>query len=213
MALQPDTTRPPERQERRDARENRALLLEVAKRLFAEQGVAATSMKDIAEAAGVGKGTLYRHFAHKGELCATLLREDVAAFQERLDPRIGDAGEDASPLAQLDILITERVRMTETHLALFAAIEAEAGGSGRARPFRGPFGTWTHAHIVRLLGKAVARGEMPPLDVEFTADAILAAVSPPLYSYQRHERGYSVERILTGIRRLFIDGLRQDSST
>src|SRR5918997_4153046 len=72
-----------ERQERRDARENRGVLLAGGKRLFAERGVAATSMKEIADAAGVGKGTLYRHFAHKGELCHAVLREDVAAFKER----------------------------------------------------------------------------------------------------------------------------------
>lgn len=208
MALQPDVRCTPERQERRDSRQNRELLLRVAKLLFAEQGVAATSMTEIAEAAGVGKGTLYRHFAHKGELCSTLLREDVAAFQERLGPHISDEGADASPLAQLDMLISEKVLMTETHLALFAAVEEEAGGSGRARPFRGQFGVWAHAHIVRLLSTAIARGDISPLDVELTADTILAAVSPPLYGYQRHERGYSIERILTGIRRLFIDGLR-----
>ncbi len=210
MATERDTVSTPERPERRDARENRRLLLEAAKRLFANQGVAATSMKDIAEAAGVGKGTLYRHFAHKGELCATLLREDVAAFQERLEPLIGDGGGDTSPLARLDILITERVRMTETHLPLFAAIEEESGGPGRGKPFRGPFSSWTHAHIRRLLGEAVEQGELMPLDLELTADAIQAAVSPALYSYQRHECGYSVERIIAGMRRLFIAGLRQD---
>ena len=203
----------PERQERRHARENRQLLLEVAKRLFAEQGVSATSMKDIAEAAGVGKGTLYRNFAHKGELCVALLREDVAAFQEHLDPLISDAGRGTSPLARLDILITERVHMTERHLPLFAAIDEEAGGSGRARPFRTPFAVWTHAHIVRLLGEAVERGEAPPVDLEFTADAIEAVMSPQHYRFQRHASGYSMERIIAGLRRLFVDGLRQGPPT
>ena len=58
-----------DRTERRDARENRRLLLEVAKRLSADQGIAATTMKQIASSAGVGKGTLYRHFADKSN-CA-----------------------------------------------------------------------------------------------------------------------------------------------
>lgn len=198
----------PQRQERRDARENRQRILEVAKQLFADRGVADTSMKEIAEAAGVGKGTLYRHFAHKGELCTALLREDVVAFQERLDALIGDAAVVASPLARLEILITERVRMTETHLPLFAAIDEATAGARPVKPFRGRFGTWTHARIVALLAEAVAQGEALPLDLEFTADALLEVMAPPLYSHQRHASGYSLERIVDGLRRLFIDGLR-----
>ena len=209
MAEQHEATQTAERQERRDARENRRLLLEVAKRLFAERGVAATTMKDIAEAAGVGKGTLYRHFAHKGELCAALLHEDVTAFRERVGAGIQDTAHEPSPLARLDILITERVRMTETHLPLFAAIEEEAGGGGRARPFRGPFASWTHAQIASLLAEAITRGEVAPLDPELTADVIEAALSPMLYSYQRHECGYSIDRVIDGLRRLFVDGLRR----
>jgi AcrR family transcriptional regulator len=73
-----------DRTERRDARENRRLLLEMTKRLFAEQGVAAATMKQVASAASVGKGTLYCHFAEKGELCRTMIREDVSEFQEQV---------------------------------------------------------------------------------------------------------------------------------
>jgi AcrR family transcriptional regulator len=47
------------------------LLLKVAKHLFAEQGIAATTMKQFASAAGVGKGAFYRYFADKGELGRT----------------------------------------------------------------------------------------------------------------------------------------------
>src|SRR5690606_37833343 len=65
----------PRQRERRDARENRQRLLAAAKRLFAAQGVDATSMHEIARTAGVGQGTLYRHFADKAELCHALLKE------------------------------------------------------------------------------------------------------------------------------------------
>ena len=200
----------PERRERSDARENRQQILAVAKQLFAEQGAGATSMKEIAQAAGVGKGTLYRHFAHKGELCLALIKEDLAEFQERIGLMIRDNRAEPSPLARLDILLTERIRLTESHLPLFAAMEDAAAGVERARPFRGPFGAWTHDQLVALLDEAVAQNEVAPLDVAFTADAILAAVSPQLYSYQRHECGYSVERIIAGVRRLFLEGLRHD---
>ncbi|HSH82601.1 MAG TPA: hypothetical protein VLA19_29060 [Herpetosiphonaceae bacterium] len=123
---------------------------------------------------------------------------------------IHDNHAEASPLARLDTLITERIRFTESHLPLFAAMEETTAGAQRPRPFRGPFRAWTHEQIIALLTEAVAQGEAAPIDVAFTADAILAAGSPQLHSYQRHECGYSVERIVEGMRRLFVDGLRRE---
>lgn len=196
--------------ERRDAVANRQRLLEVAKALFAERGVARTTMKQLAEAAGVGKGTLYRHFPDKGELCRGLIREDLAAFQARVGALIADRRATPSALARLEILISERIRLTETHLPLFAAIEAaSAGGPQQGKGARSPFGAWTHAQIVGLLEEAAAQGEAAPLDAAFVADALLAALSPAQFGYQRQECGYSTERIGAGVRHLFVDGLRR----
>ncbi len=72
------------RHERRDAAEHRQRILEVARRLFAEHGVGAISMHQIAMAAGVGQGTLYRRYAHKGELCMDLLRERHESFAQEV---------------------------------------------------------------------------------------------------------------------------------
>jgi AcrR family transcriptional regulator len=200
----------PTRPERRDARENRDRLLEAAKQLFGAQGVDATSMYEIARAAGLGQGTLYRHFADKGEICHALIKEDLAAFMERVGALIGGGAAESSPLARLDMLIAEKNRLTESHLPLFAAMDEVPAGARRGKPFRGPFHTWLHTQIGMLLSEAQALGEIAVLDVAFTADAILAACAPPLYQYQRNELGYSGERITVGMRRLFVEGLRLD---
>jgi AcrR family transcriptional regulator len=202
----------PARPERRDARENRDRLLVVAKQLFGAQGIDATSMYEIARAAGVGQGTLYRHFADKGEICHALIKEDLAAFMERLGGLIGGDAAESSPLARLDTLIAEKNRLTESHLPLFAAMDEAPAGARRGKPFRGPFHAWLHERIRALLAEALALGEIADLDTAFTADAILAACAPQLYQYQRNELGYSVERITAGMRRLFVDGLRQDAT-
>jgi AcrR family transcriptional regulator len=200
--------RVPKRRERSDARENRQQLLAVAKQLFTAQGIDRTSMHEIGRTAGVGQATLYRHFADKGEICHALIKEDLAAFQERVGALIDGAGAVASPMARLDTLIVEKNRLTESHLPLFAAID-EAATAAQRKAFRGPFHMWLHEQITSLLAQAVAQGEVAPLDATFTADAILAAVAPHLYRYQRQDLGYSSERIMAAMRHLFIDGLRQ----
>ena len=196
--------------ERRDARENRQLLIETAKRLFAEKGVAATTMKQIAGAAGVGKGTLYRHFADKGELCHALIREDVAVFQERVGALLSDRQQIPSAVRRLEILIAERIHLAERHLPLFTAIEeAMSGVQEQARRFRGPFTAWTHTQVVALLNEGIARAEIVPLDVAYIADILMAAMSPALLHYQRHDCGYSTERIIAGMQRLFVERIQQ----
>jgi AcrR family transcriptional regulator len=200
----------PTRPERRDARENRDRLLAAAKQLFGAQGIDTTSMYEIARAAGVGQGTLYRHFADKGEICHALIKEDLAAFMERVGAMIGGDQAGVTPLARLDTLIAEKNRLTESHLPLFAAMHEAPAGARRGKPFRGPFHMWLHEQISLLLSEALALGEIAELDIAFTADAILAACAPPLYQYQRNELGYSGERITAGMRRLFVEGLRRD---
>jgi AcrR family transcriptional regulator len=63
-----------ERQPRADARRNREAVIAAAKRLFADQGLNA-QMPDVARAANVGVGTVYRHFKTKDDLIAALAAE------------------------------------------------------------------------------------------------------------------------------------------
>ena len=63
-----------ERALRADARRNRAAVIAAAKKLFADQGMDA-QMPDVAKAAKVGVGTVYRHFPTKDDLIAALVVE------------------------------------------------------------------------------------------------------------------------------------------
>ncbi|MEU5157255.1 TetR/AcrR family transcriptional regulator [Glycomyces sp. NPDC021274] len=74
-----------QRAERSDAQRNRQNVLETADRLFAERG-ASVSLNEIAAAAGVGAGTVYRHFPTKDALLATVLDRrlgQMGAFGEQ----------------------------------------------------------------------------------------------------------------------------------
>src|SRR5580700_3533420 len=64
------------RKPRSDAQRNRERILEVAKEAFTKSG-ANTSLDDIAKQAGVGPGTLYRHFPTRDELLEAVYRTEV----------------------------------------------------------------------------------------------------------------------------------------
>jgi hypothetical protein len=107
-----------QRRKRRDAVENRERILNVARHLFATQGVDATSMNEIAQ---VGPGTLYRCFAHKAALGEALPTEEIAAFWRQVDATLfPDAP--GSALSQLDWFLDALLRMTESHMPLFAVL-------------------------------------------------------------------------------------------
>ena len=65
-----------QRKPRADAQRNRERILEVAKQAFTRSG-ANTSLDDIAKQAGVGPGTLYRHFPTREELLQAVYRSEV----------------------------------------------------------------------------------------------------------------------------------------
>ena len=79
---------------RADARRNRWAVIAAAKKLFADQGLEA-QMPDVAKAAKVGVGTVYRHFPTKDDLIAALVAERFERLAERAreDLEVEDAWE------------------------------------------------------------------------------------------------------------------------
>jgi len=64
---------------------NRALLLQAAERIFAERGVAGTSLDDVALEAGLTKGAVYSNFRNKGELILEVIRNRLTDTPEAHD--------------------------------------------------------------------------------------------------------------------------------
>jgi AcrR family transcriptional regulator len=83
----------PARPMRADARRNRARILQAARELFASEETD-VQMDDIAGRAGVGVGTVYRHFPDKEALMGELVRERFGLFNERLAKAVAEERSD-----------------------------------------------------------------------------------------------------------------------
>jgi AcrR family transcriptional regulator len=78
-----------ERRPRKDAARNQQRILEAAKELFAEHGLSVT-LHDIAARAGVGVGTIYRHFPEKKPLIDAIFDEHLAEMTALFEQALAD---------------------------------------------------------------------------------------------------------------------------
>ncbi len=195
-----------ERPERRDAAENRQQILAAAGRLFAVRGVDDVSMDEIAREAEVGKGTLYRRYAHKGLLCQALLDSNTRQMQAEVlgDLRVGGA----SALDRLGRFIARLFAFNEANAELLSAVSDAAFGQRRDASYRSAPYQWQRLMVLGFLRRASADGECPPLDPDVLADAILAPLDIALYLYQRRALGFTLERITAAAHQLLLEGLR-----
>ncbi len=176
---------------RADAQRNRRRLLETAQGLFASGQFEAATMSDIAQLAGVGKGTLYRHFSDKSDICHALLDEAMRDFQGRTLMRLQAAD---SPLDKLLWFLGEVVQYVDRHILLLS----EAAGQGRqAQMLRHPAHIWWRQTIIGLLDQMAYQG-----DTEYAADMLYIMLDVQTLHFQRGLRGYTLERIIAALRQV-----------
>lgn len=76
---------PPQRRARMTSGQRREQLISVARRLFADNGMAGTSVEEIAATAGVSKPVIYEHFGSKDGLYAVVVDREVRHLQDSLN--------------------------------------------------------------------------------------------------------------------------------
>ena len=170
--------------ERGDAARNRALLLEAARRLIAERGADAVTMDDIALAAGVGKGTLFRRFGNRAGLMMVLLDEDERASQQAFLFGPPPLGPDAPPLHRLVAFGRARIRFAHTHHALLSAANRDP------QTRYGPPAAVQRTHVRVLLQAAHTTG-----DLDAQTDALLALLDADYVEHQLNDRGHTLQTL------------------
>lgn len=168
-------------QERGDAARNRALLLDAARRLVAARGADAVTMDDVAAAAGVGKGTLFRRFGSRAGLMMVLLDEDERAAQQAFVFGPPPLGPGAPPLERLVAFGRQRIGFVHTHHALLSA----ANRDPQSR-FNAP-SMVQRTHVRVLLRDAHTTG-----DLEVQTDALLSLLDADYIEHQLREGGHTL---------------------
>ena len=138
---------------RADAARNRQSLLAAARAHFARSGEA-TGMDEVAASAGVGVGTLYRHFATKTELLYALHAERLAEFAEQATR----AGTD-TPWDRFAAVVTAMIEAQSTDLAMADAPSCAVAGT---HPELVTAGRAFHQALEMMMARAIASGDLRP---------------------------------------------------
>jgi AcrR family transcriptional regulator len=168
--------------ERADAARNRRRVLAAAARLFAERGVDHVSMDAVAEAAGVGKGTVFRRFGDKAGLAAALLDERERDLQQAILSGPPPLGPGADPADRVGAFFAAYVDYLQDRLELLRLSETACPG---ARYRIGAYRFWQR-HLAILTG------------ADFLAHALLGAVDADLIQALRTD-GYDWDRVRAGL--------------
>lgn len=182
-----------ERPLRKDAQRNRGMLLDSAAKLFAEHGVD-YPLEDIARDAGVGIGTLYRHFPTRNALVEAVYRREVAVLCDSVDSLLATL----EPIDALDAWMHNFVAYVATKRGLSATLRELMD----AEP---DLFTETRANIrtaaSRVLDAAVESGEVRPV---LDADDLVRAMSSICMSSDDPDHPERAAR-LVGV---LLDGMR-----
>jgi AcrR family transcriptional regulator len=170
--------------ERGDAARNRALLLEAARGLIASRGADAVTMDDVAAAAGVGKGTLFRRFGSRAGLMMVLLDEDERASQQAFLFGPPPLGPDAPPMDRLVAFGRERICFVHTHHALLSAANRDP------HTRFGPASAVLRTHVRVLLQSANTSG-----DLDAQTDALLALLDADYIEHQLSDGGRTLQSL------------------
>lgn len=182
---------------------NRRKIIQAARALFIEHGgIHDVNMHQIAKTAGVGQASLYRRYSEINDLSIDVVMEECQPLFDQMDQWLKDYRE-APPLEQLYAMVEQFADFLEKKSPWLCHVSRSLTGH---RPMQSPLYMWMRNCCQRLLEQAQKNNDIEDIDIAYTVEALMSA----LHNLDIHmiDQGFEKQRILQGIRRLYIDGLK-----
>jgi TetR/AcrR family transcriptional regulator, cholesterol catabolism regulator len=181
------------------------LILDTARRLFDEHGYSATSVREIAEASGIAKATIYHHFPDKERILLTLLERG----QAEQDGMIERLGAEKDPRRRIEGAVRESLGFLAANMGLMQAARRETvSGRGLVRERFLPGIARMRALVAEALSAGVAEGGFRKLDPERAASVLIAMIQGSYAGALLAEgRAGKPEDMVGAILEIFFDGI------
>ncbi|MFE6776131.1 TetR/AcrR family transcriptional regulator [Streptomyces sp. NPDC057702] len=176
----------------------RRKLFEAAVTLIAEQGFSATTVEEIAERAGVAKGTVYYNFASKSVLFEELLRHGIELLRDALQEAADEvSARGGGSVDALDAMIRSGLAFIDQYPALTQLYAAELWRTNRAWQSTLMVGrAGVLAVIESVLREGVAGDELSTeIDIALTASALFGMVLVAALDWKSYQPQRTIEDV------------------
>ncbi|TFH95802.1 TetR/AcrR family transcriptional regulator [Porphyromonas levii] len=188
----------------------RLRFIEVARRLFAEQGYHATTMNAIAVAAGKGRRTLYNYFGTKSDVYLAVIQEELQTLYEELKAFISQP---MNGVAKLMLFIAKRQRAVNEVVQRNGTLQAEFFNDiATVERARMRFDVLERQLIQKILIDGINDGSFRRVDVKTTAmllHACLKGLEVPFIRGQLGKNERSVMQTYRVVRSLLMEGIQK----
>jgi AcrR family transcriptional regulator len=190
----------------------RESLLDAAEETFRRLGVAATTLDEVARAAGVTRGAVYWHFKGKSELFKALFERNIIPLEQMFELTSRQRHDD--PLTALSNVLIDGLRAIARSPRTCALMHilfhrCEAGDAEPDSPKMQDSDARCIASLERLLQQAVARDQLAPnTDTALSAHAINAYCSGLVRQWVVEPTSYELDKGAPELVRVLIEGLR-----
>ena len=184
-------------------------ILEAALEVIAEKGPHETTIDEIAQRAGVAKGTVYLYFKNKDSLLAALMQVGLEAFESAVRRRVAEHSE---PVEQLRALIEEHVTQMHNHLKFGKIIWSQTSHANLPSDIKDAFMNRARSYI-DLLSSILEQGQksgcMHVLDTRMTARAIVGCMNQAVFDFTEPKCSTDTDckRIIDSISFFIFNGL------
>jgi len=196
-----------------DKEEKRTRILEAAIRLFARLGLPNTKMMAIAEAAGIGKGTIYEYFKSKEDLFFAAFNAYVKEIEARIAMRLRRI---VDPVEKLRAYFTAWIDICESEFIEFADIILDFWAEGlRSHKDKVEFDLSSmyrryRTQIVRILDEGIQQKKFKPVDTTITSSIIIGTLDGLMIQWFMDRDLYRVREAIEQLSGIIIDGLIDD---
>lgn len=179
-------------------------IVEAARHVLAEDGLAAATLERISTAAGVSRMTLHRRGVSKADILRAIAEELERDYRDAMWPALVARG---TGRERLEMALDALCEVTERNLALLAALSAAARAAIYHEEGAGALTRYVFAEpLQRLLLDGAADGTLQPVDATETA-TVLFNVIGHTYTHLRTDHRWDRERARAGVVGLVLGGV------